>query len=114
MKLIESFRHINEEIVISFSGLTQEQLKNKREQLINEWKNDNLQAQEIDKLTKNNTVNSNDKDLLSELKDQRQNLALQLKTTPEYLDTLYLSTKSGPNVAYVKHYWKNVRKSWKC
>ncbi len=106
MKLIESFRHINEEIVISFSGLTQEQLKNKREQLINEWKNDNLQAQEIDKLTKNNTVNSNDKDLLSELKDQRQNLALQLKTTPEYLDTLYLSTKSGPNVAYVKHYWK--------
>ena len=31
-----------------------------------------------------------------------------MKIVPDYLDALYLATKSGPNVAYIKHYWKNV------
>lgn len=44
-----------------------------------------------------------------EMKDARQNRALQLQSTPEHLDALYATTLTGPNMAYIGNYWKNLR-----
>lgn len=41
----------------------------------------------------------------------RQNKALQLRSTPEYLDTLYASTFTGPNLAIIENYWNHLRKT---
>ena len=49
-----------------------------------------------------------DNNFLKQLYEQRKELALNLKTTPDYLDALYLATKSGPNLSYIRHYWNNL------
>ncbi len=47
--------------------------------------------------------------LPKELSDARQNRALQLQSTPEHLDALYTTTLTGPNMAFIGNYWKNLR-----
>lgn len=45
------------------------------------------------------------------LAEERRNRAMQLQSTPEYLDTLYMAVRTGPNIAYVETYWKNLKAS---
>lgn len=45
------------------------------------------------------------------LAEARRNRALQLQSTPEYLDTLYMAARTGPNIAYIETYWKNLKES---
>ena len=39
--------------------------------------------------------------------EARRTRALQLQSTPEYLDALYLAVDTGPNIAYLRNGWKN-------
>lgn len=57
-------------------------------------------------LIKNNKINKMDE----ELHETRQNRALQVQSTPEYLDSLYASTLIGPNIAYIENFWGNLKK----
>ena len=91
-KLIETFRHPEK----PFSELKGQDFQDFSTKLVDQWKNHY------------NPTTWNNNNLVEELKKDRQSLALQLKTIPDYLDRLYLATKSGPNVAYIKHYWKTV------
>lgn len=43
--------------------------------------------------------------------EARRNRALQLQSTPEYLDALYLAARTGPNIAYIEIYWQNLKES---
>lgn len=43
--------------------------------------------------------------------EARRNRALQLQSTPEYLDALYMAARTGPNIAYIETYWKNLKTS---
>lgn len=45
------------------------------------------------------------------LAEERRNRAMQLQSTPEYLDTLYLAVRTGPNIAYIETYWQNLKTS---
>ncbi len=45
------------------------------------------------------------------LAEARRNRALQLQSTPEYLDALYMAARTGPNIAYIETYWKNLKES---
>lgn len=41
----------------------------------------------------------------------RQARAQQLQSTPDHLDTLYKTTLTGPNMAYIENYWTNVKEA---
>ncbi len=43
------------------------------------------------------------------LHEARKNRALQLQSTPEYLDSLYQTSLAGPNIDYIRNYWPNQR-----
>ena len=43
------------------------------------------------------------------LPEARTHRALQLQSTPEYLDALYQTSLAGPNIAYIESYWKNQK-----
>jgi hypothetical protein len=46
-----------------------------------------------------------------EITEIRRNRALQLQSTPEYLDALYATTQTGPNMQHIETYWKNLKAS---
>ena len=103
-KLIETFRHS-----LTFSGLSEEEYLNYSDVLFEQWKKDYDDFPSIKPEDQTNSdKNLHGKHLLESLQKERHSLALQLKTTPDYLDALFLATKTGPNVAYIKHYWKIV------
>lgn len=43
-------------------------------------------------------------------RESRESRAKEFQTTPERLDTLYQSTKTGPNVHHVRNYWEEARR----
>ena len=43
------------------------------------------------------------------ISDSRRTRAMQLQSTPEQLDSLYLTTATGPNIAYIETYWQNLK-----
>ena len=94
-KLIETLRHPEQ----SFSGLKESDVLKLSQRLYKQWVKD--RQLDTDKAT--NKVHEN---LEKDLEEDRKSLALQLKTTPDALDALYLATKWGPNVSHIKHYWK--------
>ena len=106
-KLIETFRH-SDESEKSFSGFTDDEFQKLSTKLIKQWETDHQQMQASNRknVTDSEERNNSNENLLSYLEKERQRLALQLKNTPDYLDALFLSTKTGPNVAHIKHYWK--------
>ncbi|WP_157951095.1 hypothetical protein [Cyanothece sp. BG0011] len=112
IKLIEIFRHldITEDKIKSFSGLTKDEFIKQCQDLIYQWEIDNIEIEMIHHLLKTLQQTKNSENLFNQLDDYRQKLALELRSTPEHLDLLYISTRLGPNVAYVKHYWRILEK----
>ena len=112
IKLIEIFRHIDisEEKIRSFSGLTKNEFIQQCQDLIHQWEIDNIEIEIIQQFLKSFQQTNHSENLLNQLDEYRQKLALELRATPEHLDLLYISTRLGPNVAYVKHYWRILEK----
>ena len=109
-KLIETFRHQEK----PFSEHRGDDFQNFSNKLLKQVQEDYERLKQSDDSSNANGQTNGDnnvKALVDDLKEDRQNLALQLKTNPDYLDRLYLATKSGPNVAYIKHYWKTIEPS---
>lgn len=45
--------------------------------------------------------------------EERERKAFQLQSTPEYLDSLYISTAYGPNIAYIENFWHTHKETVK-